>query len=195
MHRVARRAVRPLAATPVTPNQLTTLRLLTGFAAAAAFALGTEGWRMGGAGILLVSLFLDRADGELARLSGKSSSWGHTYDLISDALSNAAIFVGLGVGLRGDALGPWAPVMGLIAGLAVAAVLVFMMRVEELDGRGAAHLRGFAGWDPDDAMVLVPLLIWAGWAKWVVIAACIGAPAFGLYIAVTVRRRRLRTLQ
>lgn len=73
IHRAVRGAVRPLARTPVTPNQVTTLRLITGLAAAAAFAQGGEGWRQVGAGLFLVSLFLDRADGELARASGKSS--------------------------------------------------------------------------------------------------------------------------
>ena len=42
IHRIVRVGVRPLVATPVTPNQLTTLRLASGLAATAAFAVGDE---------------------------------------------------------------------------------------------------------------------------------------------------------
>jgi archaetidylinositol phosphate synthase len=76
VHRTVRVAVRPLANTPVTPNHLTTLRLMTGQAAAVAFATGIPVWQIVGAGVLVVSFFLDRADGELARLSGKMSPGG-----------------------------------------------------------------------------------------------------------------------
>ncbi len=50
---------------------------MAGLAAAAAFAEGSETWRTG---TFLLGMFLDRADGELARLSGKISPRGHTYD-------------------------------------------------------------------------------------------------------------------
>jgi archaetidylinositol phosphate synthase len=63
VHRTARAAVRPLANTQVPPNHLTTLRLTTGLAAAVAFATGIPVWQIVGAGVLVVSFFLDRADG------------------------------------------------------------------------------------------------------------------------------------
>ena len=89
IHRIARVGVRPLVGTPVTPNHLTTLRLVTGLAAAGAFATGIPEWRAWGGVIFVVSMFLDRADGELARLGGKTSPWGHKFDLVSDAVCNA----------------------------------------------------------------------------------------------------------
>ncbi len=45
IHRIARVAMRPLVNTPVTPNQVTTLRLAAGIAAAAAFAVGDDSAR------------------------------------------------------------------------------------------------------------------------------------------------------
>ncbi len=42
IHRTVRVAVRPLAAGPITPNQVTTLRLAVGLVAAAALATGTK---------------------------------------------------------------------------------------------------------------------------------------------------------
>ncbi len=68
IHRAARVVARPLARTPATPNQVTTLRLAVGLAAAAALAQGEADWRHGGAGLFILGLFLDRLDGELRRM-------------------------------------------------------------------------------------------------------------------------------
>ena len=92
IHKFARQLVQPLVDTPVTPNHLTTGRLLSGLAAAACFAFGETLWNMLGALAFIISMVLDRADGELARLSGKSSRFGAIYDLITDAICNSALF-------------------------------------------------------------------------------------------------------
>ncbi len=91
--------VRPLAKTPVTPNQLTLVRIAAGLAAAAALAVGDPVWSAWGAGLFVLSLIMDRADGDLARLTGKTSPQGHTLDLISDATCNTLIFAGLGAAI------------------------------------------------------------------------------------------------
>ncbi len=187
MHRGVRVAIRPLVSSPITPNQVTTLRLAAGLAAALALAQGDETWRDWGAGLFVLGFFLDRADGELARLSGKTSPWGHTYDLVSDSLSNALAFLGLGVGLRAASFGAWAPLMGLVAGLSIAAILWLAIRMEELHGQRAGELQGAAGFDPDDALLVVPLLVWTGLSDWLLAAACLGAPAFAVFVAVKFR--------
>ena len=98
--------------TKVTPSQVTVVRLATGIAAAVAFALGPSSW-LGlpwwdvGAGLFILSMVLDRGDGDYARLSGQTSAAGHKFDLIADAVCNAVIFVGLGIGLRGGSGGCW----------------------------------------------------------------------------------------
>ena len=187
IHRAARVVARPLVGTPVTPNQVTTLRLAAGLAAAAALAQGEADWRHWGAGIFILGLFLDRLDGELARLGGKTSPWGHRYDLFSDGLSNILAFLGLGVGLRAGEFGAWAPAMGLVAGLAIGAILWLVVRMESLHGARAAELGATAGFDPDDGLIAVPVLVWLGLSDWLLAAACLGAPASGTYMAPTFR--------
>jgi len=192
IHRFVRLGVRPIAHGRLTPNHVTTLRLLTGVAAAAAYATGdAEGYFWGGV-LFVVSVLLDRADGELARLGGKSTSWGHTYDLCVDSLCNAIIFLGLGLGLRDGPLGLWAPVMGAVAGLAIAAILFMTLKTEALGGQRAGEIKGAAGFDPDDAILAVPVIVWLGWPHGLLVAAAIGAPAFALFALALLRHRQQR---
>ena len=188
IHRIVEVGVRPLAKTPVTPNQVTTLRLVGGIGAAACFAVGSESWAIAGSILFVLSLCLDRADGILARLTGKTSPWGHTFDLIADSASNSLAFVGIGIGLRDGDLGLWAIPLGLIAGLAISAVLWLVMRAEDQEGGRAAALEGKAGFDPDDAMLAVPAAVLLGWVEPLIIAAAIGASAFALLFYWRFRR-------
>ena len=68
LHKLSRAAiVRPLLGTTITPNQLTTLRLGTGIAASALIASGSSIAMNAGAGMFVISVILDRADGDFAR--------------------------------------------------------------------------------------------------------------------------------
>jgi archaetidylinositol phosphate synthase len=189
VHRFVRPIVKPLARLGVTPNQVTTVRLLLGLGAAAVVARGDESGRQLGAGLFLLAFLLDRVDGLLARQTGKSSVFGHRYDLASDAACNALIFLGLGIGLRGDELGWWSALLGAVAGLAVVMILWLVLRRENVGGLRAGELGSLAGCDPDDAMIFVPLGIWLeqSWAfLW---AAAIGAPLFVIFFMWKLRRR------
>ena len=173
--------VRPLAATSLTPNQVTTLRLLIGFAAALAVSVGSGPWPHVGGLLFAVSVALDRLDGELARLTGQTSQWGHRYDLVSDAAVNMAIFIGLAFGVRDGTFGQWAIPMGFAAGLSVVLIQWKVMRVEAQTGEhNSAQLQSFAGFDADDAILVVPLAVWAGGMEPLLAAAAIAAPIFAL---------------
>src|ERR1700723_2723369 len=129
--RLARRLVAPLKDSWVTPNHLTTVRLVVGLAAAAAFLPGTYGWSNLAALLLILSNFLDHTDGELARMSGKSSRIGHVYDLISDAAVTILVFVAIGAGVGENSgmdlqIPPIA--LGLAAGCAIALIFFLRMR-------------------------------------------------------------------
>ncbi len=192
IHRMTRVAVRPLVDTSVTPNQVTTVRLAAGIAAAAAFAVGDDSVRHWGAGIFLISMVLDRADGELARLSGKTSAWGHKYDLVSDSMCNALAFIGLGVGLRDGTFGAWSVLGGVAAGLAISLILWLVLKLEDRYGERAGELPGAAGFDADDAMLVVPLAVWIGLAQGLLVAAAVGAPVFAFVLFLWFRRGQRR---
>ena len=190
IHKVSRvLIVNPLANTPVHPNHLTVVRLAIGLGAVAGFATGAAPWVQVGAMAFLVSMLFDRADGDLARITGRTSPMGHTLDLIADALCNSLIFVGLGIGLSHGDYGNGAIVMGVTAGAAVAAILGMVIRVESLEGARAAEFEGAAGFDPDDAMALVPLAVLFGAAEGLLLAAAIGAPCFTVFFLMLFRRK------
>ena len=193
IHRFVRFGVRPLVHTPVTPNHLTTLRLLTGLGASGLLAVGSTAALAWGAGVFVLSMLLDRADGELARLSGKKSAFGHKYDLVTDGLCNSMVFIGLGIGLSGGYLEWRAIPMGVLAGLAVAAILFLTLRLEALRGERAAELSGAAGFDPDDGMLAVPTLIWFELADELLAVASVGAPVFAMFFYWKILRKRDRT--
>lgn len=165
------------------PNHLTTLRIVTGVAAGACFATGRDGWVLAGAAVMVLSLLLDRADGELARLTGKTSRFGHVYDLIADGTANAAVFLGIGLGLRSSALAEWAVPLGLLAGLAVALSELLVIRLDATGVRKSSDLGGRWGFDPDDGLFLVPLGMALGLARELLVAAAIGAPLACLVLA------------
>ncbi len=181
IHRIVRVGVRPLVATPVSPNHVTSLRLAVGIAAAGLCAVGDPTYRAWGAGLFVISVLLDRADGELARLADKRSPGGHKYDLLADSFCNAIIFVGVGWGLRGGDLGFWAAALGLVAGIAVAAILLLTLRLEARAGARAGELGGAAGFDPDDAVLMVPLAMALGGGVPLLMVSVIGAPAFAIF--------------
>ena len=189
IHSLTRPCVKPLIDTPVTPNHITAVRLVTGLAAAGTLAVGGSPWTNLGAGLFVLSFLLDRADGELARLSGKTSPEGHKYDVITDSVCNALIFVGLGLSLRDSTFGLWAILLGLVAGVAVIAVLAMVMKLESTQGQRAAELHGYDRFDPDDAMLLIPLAIWLGWSAPFLFAAAIVTPVFDVIFFLIFRHR------
>ena len=193
LHRTIRPLVGRLAATPVSPDALTGLRLATGLGAAACFAGG--GRRLAvGAGLFLLSMLLDRADGELARHTRRFSRFGGRLDLLADCVSTMAAFVGLGIGLASGWTTPWvAYAMGLLA--AASTAFIFL----RLNGPGAGGADGpppCRPFDPDDALLLVPLVVWCGGASWILLASGVLTPVAALLVAaagpVACRRRSAR---
>ena len=195
--RLARRLITPLKDSWVTPNYLTSVRLFVGLAAAAAFLPGTYGWSNIAALLLVISNFLDHTDGELARLTGKISRFGHWYDLVSDALVTVLLFVAMGAGMaakRGLVPGLSSIVLGTVAGIAIALIFWLRMQIEDLGGKAASRQASMGGFETEDVLYLLPLVTLCNGIPSFVVSAAIGAPLFAIWVIFDYRRlvRRAR---
>jgi len=189
--RAARRLVAPLKDSWVTPNHLTTVRLGVGLAAAAAFLPGTYGWSNLAALLLILSNFLDHTDGELARMSGKSSRFGHVYDLASDAVVTILLFIAIGAGIGANGavrlqLPPAA--LGLVAGSAIALIFFLRMRIEDVAGKSASRQASFGGFETEDVLYLLPLVTLSNSLLPFLVAAALCAPLFAIWVVIDYRR-------
>jgi phosphatidylglycerophosphate synthase len=189
--RLARRMVAPLVHTWVSPNHLTTLRLIVGLMAAAAFMPGSYGWSNFAALLLILSNFLDHTDGELARMSGKTSRIGHLYDLASDAAVTILLFIAIGVGIAakpGTDLGLPPALLGLAAGTAIALIFYLRMRIEELLGKTATQQASLGGFETEDVLYLFPLATLSNSLVPMLIAASICAPLYAVWVVIDYQR-------
>jgi phosphatidylglycerophosphate synthase len=185
--------VTPLKDTRVTPNHLTTVRLAVGLAGAAAFLPGTYFWSNVGALLVILSNFLDHTDGELARISGKTSRIGHVYDLASDAVVTILLFVAIGVGVAAGAgsrlSGQFPPVaQGLAAGCAIALIFYLRMRIEDRVGKAANRQASLGGFETEDVLYMLPLVTLSNGMAPFLLAAAVCAPLFALWVVIDYRR-------
>jgi phosphatidylglycerophosphate synthase len=189
--RLARRLVMPLVHSWVTPNHLTTLRLAVGLAAAAAFIPGSYGWSNFAACLLVLSNFLDHTDGELARMSGKTSRIGHLYDLASDAVVTILLFIAIGVGIaakRVSTLGLPPAILGLAAGIAIALIFYLRMRMETLMGKAATQQASLGGFETEDVLYLLPLATLSNALLPLLLAASMCAPLYAVWVVIDYQR-------
>jgi phosphatidylglycerophosphate synthase len=192
--RLARRLIAPLKDSWVTPNHLTSVRLAVGIGAAAAFTPGTYVWLNMGAVLLVLSNFLDHADGELARISGKSSRIGHIYDLASDAFVTVLVFVAIGIAvnssdrLAGTIFDIPPTILGVVAGIAVAVIFLLRMRIETMAGKAGTRQAMLAGFETEDILYLLPLVTLCNGVVSFLIVAAFGAPLFAVWVAIDYRR-------
>jgi phosphatidylglycerophosphate synthase len=186
--------VRPLIGTGVTPNHITTLRIATGVASCLLFARNGPHDVLWGGVLWLVSAFLDRADGELARIGQMQSHSGHLYDYYSDLAINSAFFAAVGIGLRHSWLGQWSIPLGAATAIAMLLCCWWSEIYERIKGPGVRIWNGGFGFDADDGLYLLAPLAWLGWMAPVLIAACVCTSAMAVVIAVrlTLLKRQVR---
>ena len=86
------------AATGLSPNFWTVVGLIIALASAVVYGMGMEFGLIIGGILLLVSGFFDMVDGQVARVTGKTSKKGEYLDSMFDKISEVAIFLGILVG-------------------------------------------------------------------------------------------------
>jgi archaetidylinositol phosphate synthase len=185
--RLAHVLMQPLAPTRVRPNQVTALSLTIGLLAAWLYASGGAAVHFGAACFVL-SFWLDHADGELARITGRTSSFGHYYDLAAGGAVLVALFVGMSIGARQGALGASSIGLGIAAGLATALIFVLRMELERRAGKSAVRQPNLLGFELEDVMYLVGPITWLGLLQPFLILAGVGAPVFALLVLWQCRR-------
>ncbi len=185
--RLAAALVRPfLGSRRAHPNHFTTLRLLVGAAGAIAFASGQ--WPNLGAALVVLSNFLDHTDGEFARMSGKTSRFGHYYDLVSDALVTVGLFAGIGIGLAVNDHSTLDMFLGVLAGGAIAIIFYLRNQMESAHGKRATRQAHWRGFEAEDVLYLMPLVTLGGGLQWFLYAAALGAPLACVAVALAYLR-------
>jgi putative membrane protein len=180
VRRFVRAALQPFAATALTPNGVTWLRIATGFAACAACCVGVPVCNHAAALLWLLSALLDRGDGEFARMTRRCTEQGRVLDYWGDVAINALIFFAIGINLRHHALGEWAVLIGAVAALAIGIAGVLAEALELRLGHKTVPSRH--GFDFDDILfVLVPIL-WLGYLMPLLIGAFVGGVGAATYI-------------
>jgi phosphatidylglycerophosphate synthase len=115
LHRRLSRAVSTRAVRwRLTPNQLTLASLAVGAGAVWSFWNATAVSAAAGLVLYLVSVVLDHADGEVARLALAESRLGEWLDLAADTIVHAAVMLAIGVTASGS-VGPAGVLLGVVA--------------------------------------------------------------------------------
>lgn len=160
--RLAAILVRPLARTPIRPNHLTLLGLLFAASSGLVLAGGSQfGWA---AFLFMCAVLTDHADGELARLTGRSSRFGHHLDYLAGAASYTMMYLGAGIGLsQGQGpLGTWALGLGIVAAVANPLVMIVRLINERRHGEEAVAHPYFWGFEIEDFIYLIGPFAWIG---------------------------------
>lgn len=86
------------ASTGLSPNFWTVVGLVIALLSAIVYALGIQNGLIIGGVLLLVSGFFDMVDGQVARVTGKTSKKGSYLDSMFDKIAEVAIFLGILIG-------------------------------------------------------------------------------------------------
>lgn len=86
------------ASTGLSPNFWTVIGLAFALISAIVYGIGIEYGLILGGVLLLVSGFFDMVDGQVARVTGKTSKKGSYLDSMFDKISEVAIFLGILIG-------------------------------------------------------------------------------------------------
>jgi phosphatidylglycerophosphate synthase len=168
------------------PNLITAAATLVGLAGAGLLASIDRPLQVLGALIVIFATVLDGCDGEVARLSLRTSKLGGRLDLIGDNIVNGAVFVAIGTAslrahptpLMQAAVG--AALVGL--GLATAAGFWYSTWLSR-SGRQEAIRDRYESLVSRDFAYLILVLAVLGKLSWFVWAAALGSNLFALLLA------------
>lgn len=201
---------RRLVTTSVTPSQVTFVNLVLGLVAAGLAAVGGYQAFLAAGVLFHVASVVDGTDGEMAKLTFRTSSRGEWFDTISDNITYLAFLLGLIIGARRSDLHDFYYLSGIV-GLGVALVtflnlhfylvrqrksgsfLAVRYGFEQGSGFGKRVLRVLQFLGKRDMMAfLVLLLAIVGQMPMVLPSFCIGATAGLLPMSIKANLDSLR---
>ncbi|MEE2721814.1 MAG: CDP-alcohol phosphatidyltransferase family protein [Pseudomonadota bacterium] len=170
--------VRPLVNTIVTPNQITTVSLVLGLAAAALFACGEGTAAYWAAGLVIAARFIDHMDGELARQAGKGSKFGALFDSATGTASYGTLFLGMGVGeWRGDAA-DWVLWLAAAVALLILINMLLQFKIETRSGVAPDPYPRIGPFEVEDGIYLIGPIVWLTGTWWFFLMGTIGTLIF-----------------
>jgi phosphatidylglycerophosphate synthase len=95
----SRLLTRMILNTPISPNQITLISLFLGLVSAFLFFQGSYGTGVIAAMLLVLSTWVDGADGEIARLKFMETGIGKKLDIYSDNIIHFLVFTAIGCGV------------------------------------------------------------------------------------------------
>jgi CDP-L-myo-inositol myo-inositolphosphotransferase len=180
---------RRLLATRVGPNPITIVNLVLLVLSGALLALGAHepGLLVAGGVLVQVSSALDGVDGEIARVSGRTSPLGAVLDAVCDRYGDLAVLIGAAVGAGTPGAWPWA-----LAALVANWQLSFLRREHEriAGALPASHVRW--QWSRDVRLLVLAVSCVALHPLWGLVAAAVvgNADALRRLVALIATARR-----
>jgi archaetidylinositol phosphate synthase len=181
--RIAHALILPLRDTRVHPNHVTTAALLSGVGAATLYAIATPATADAAAACWVLTSILDHADGELARLTGRVSEFGHRYDRVADLIVKLSLFAGMGASLRHGPLQHWGLLLGVLGGASLVTIFLLRGEMARRSGVGAFKQPIVGGFELEDILYVIAPLTWLGWLGPFLVCTAIGTPLFALWCA------------
>lgn len=165
--------------TPVSPNTISVISILTGVVAALCFAQGQWGMAVLGGILFQLSAVIDCIDGDIARVLFKESRWGKWLDLAGDQIVHVSVFAGVAWGLvqsGGGTAALWLGASAMAGALISFAVVVRGMRQRSREHTLWQRLID-AATNRDFSVLVLVLACWneLGWFLWL---AAVGSHLF-----------------
>jgi archaetidylinositol phosphate synthase len=160
--RLAGFIVKPMSKTNVHPNTVTLFGLALGVASACIFGFANLALQPLAALLFILAVFVDHMDGELARMSGKTSIFGHYLDYLVGAANYTFLFCGLGLAVYREVGVEFALWLGTTAGLSNLVIVSLRMHMERRFGAEAVAHPRIDGMEIEDFIYLIGPITWFG---------------------------------
>ena len=187
--RLARLCMRPFAGTSLHPNVVTGFSLCLGIASGLVFSLGERPMQHLAALLFMLAVFVDHMDGELARMSGKTSRLGYFLDYIVGSVNYTILFCCVGVAMFRWAGSEEALVVGLAAGFANPIIVLLRLSIERRFGSDAVEHPSGGGFEIEDFIYLIGPATWLGGLDYFFWLYALGTMGYLIWTVWEFRRR------